>query len=79
MRTLFPQDDITPSRAYEDSLPNYLFDLWHILFKVKGKIPEVHGAMLTLEDVININKDTVPFEVEVRIIIFLKTFRIYSF
>lgn len=31
-----------------------------------NRIPEVHGAMLTLEDVININKTTVPFEIEVR-------------
>jgi hypothetical protein len=30
-----------------------------------NKIPDVQGAMLTLEDIININKETVPFEVEV--------------
>ena len=64
---LFTNEDITPSRAYEDCLPPFLFDLWHIVTGLCNKFPTVLGGMLSLEDVININKYTSPFEVEVSI------------
>jgi hypothetical protein len=62
---LFTIEDITPSRAYEDTLPSFLFDLWHILIQIANQLPNVQGGMLTMEDVININKATSPFEIEV--------------
>jgi hypothetical protein len=62
---LFTIEDITPSRAYEDTLPSFLFELWHILIQIGNQLPNVQGAMLTMEDVININKETSPFEIEV--------------
>jgi hypothetical protein len=68
---LFNIVDITPSRAYEDTLPSFLFDLWHILTALCNKFPTVLGGMLSLEDVININKYTSPFELEVILITYL--------
>ena len=62
---LFNVEDITPSRAFEDTLPTFLFDLWHIVTSICNKFPQVLGGMISLEDVININKYTSPFEVEV--------------
>lgn len=65
---LFTEEDITPSRAYEDTLPTFLFELWHVLTGICNKFPTVLGGMLSLEDVININKYTAAFEVEVSFI-----------
>ena len=62
---LFNMEDITPSRAFEDTLPTFLFDLWHIVTSICNKFPQVLGGMISLEDVININKYTSAFEVEV--------------
>ena len=58
-------DDLIPSIAHEDALPHYLFDIWHILTSICNRTSEVYGAMLKLEDIININKFTDPLEVEV--------------
>ena len=62
---LFNIEDITPSRAYEDTLPPFLFDLWHVLTGICNKFPGIMGGMLSLEDIININKYTSAFELEV--------------
>ncbi len=77
--SVFSEDDIKASRAYEEGLPNIVFDVWHILTGVCNKMPDVSGAMLTLEDIININKYTNPFEVEVSIGLIFTTYRIFSF
>lgn len=74
---LFNVEEITPSRAFEDTLPTFLFDLWHIVTSICNKFPQVLGGMISLEDVININKYTSAFEVEVcrlRLTIFIEPF-----
>jgi hypothetical protein len=69
---LFDEDDLLkmPGRATavyeEETFPSQVFfDLWHIITSICNKMPEVTGGMLTLEDILNINKATEPLEVEV--------------
>lgn len=62
---LYTLEDITPSKLIEDYLPSYIFEIWNVVTLICSKMTEVQGCMLTLEDIININKTTEPFEVEV--------------
>jgi len=65
LERLFPKEDLTFSFTFHDEgLPIYIFDMWQLLVSLCNQFPEVYGAMLTLEDLVSINKQTDAFEIE---------------
>jgi hypothetical protein len=65
LKKLFSREDLTFSFNFHDEgLPSYIFDIWQMLHQLCNLLPDVYGAMLTLEDLVSLNKQTDAYEVE---------------